>query len=244
MDFKKILSNQLALDFSVTIDELISDKNIFTMDLLKPGRRIYEWDDALLKVCSVNNKIIMASKNEKLLNLLKQEFEYSNGGFIARYDNLIKIDNILKSFGHKICDCHHYYIPKYSVDIKKDIRIRIFEKDELNIFKGNPDFINALEFSEIRPDMLAVCSYDEDEISAMAAASRDSDTMWQIGINVKEKYRNKGLGAYVVNILKEEIIKRGILPFYGTVESHIGSQKIALNCGFSPAFWQLYSTKI
>ena len=65
--------------------------------------------------------------------------------------------------------------------------------------------------------------------------------MWQIGINVNNSYRGKGIGAYLTNELKKEIIKKGVLPFYGTVESHISSQKIALRAGFTPAFYQMYT---
>lgn len=244
MNYREILENQLCLDFSVDISQLKSKYNLFTYNKKLNGRRIYEWDDCILKICQYNNKFIMTSQSYELLDILKKEFENENAGFIGRFDNLTKLNSILSSFGHKICDCHHYYIPKNDVVIKNDVKTKWFEKEDLLIFKGNPEFSNALEFSQLRPDMLGICSYDKDEISAMAAASCDSSTMWQIGINVNDNYRNKGLGSYLVNMLKEEIIKRGILPFYGTVESHISSQNIALKCGFVPAFWQLYTNKI
>ncbi len=243
MDFKKILYEQLAKDYSTDIKSIESDKNLFTHFKAHPERRIYEWDDALLKICSVNNKFIMTSCNENLLSLLEKEFKDENGGFIGRYDNLKRINKILSSFGEEIADCHHYYIPQKKVEIKKDIKIKWFEKEELYLFENNENFKNALEFSKLRPDMLGVCSYENGEITGMAAASCDSNTMWQIGINVNKNSRKCGMGAYLVNELKEEIIKRGILPFYGTVESHISSQKIALKCGFMPMWWQAYSMR-
>lgn len=241
MNYIEILEKQLCLDFNVRRSDLKNEYNLFTYNERHDGRRVYEWDNCILKICQYNNKFIMTSKSYELLEILKKEFEDKNPGFIGRFDNLTRLNNILLSFGHKICDCHHYYIPKNDVVISKDIKTKWLEKEDLLIFKGNPEFSNALEFSQLRPDMLGICSYDKDEISAMAAASCDSETMWQIGINVNKNYRNQGLGSYLVNMLKEEIIKRGILPFYGTVESHIGSQKIALKCGFIPAFWQLYT---
>ncbi|MBR4892520.1 MAG: GNAT family N-acetyltransferase [Clostridia bacterium] len=244
MNFKDILNEQIALDFSLDLCDVKSYKNIFAKDLKKDGRRIYEWDNALLKSCAINNKFIFASENEELLKILKEEFEYINAGFISSFSNLKKINNILYNFGHTIYDCHHYYIPSKTVEFNNDFPVKWFEKDELYIFKGNEDFKNALEFSSLRPDMLSVCAYCGDEIMGMAAASYDSKYMWQIGINVKDKFKGMGIGAYLVNLLKEEIIKRGVMPFYGTVESHIYSQKIALKCGFTPAFWQMYSTKI
>lgn len=243
MDYKEILYEQLAKDYSTDIKSIESDKNLFTVFKEHPDRRIYEWDDALLRICSVNNKFIMSSKDEKLLSLLEKEFKYENAGFIGRYDNLKKINKILSSFGEEIADCHHYYIPYNSAEIKKDIQIKWFEKEELFVFLSNENFKNALEFSSLRPDMLGICSYENGEITGMAAASCDSKTMWQIGININKNSRNKGVGAYLVNMLKDEIIKRGVLPFYGTVESHISSQRIALKCGFLPMWWQAYSVR-
>lgn len=244
MNFKEILYNQLSLDFNLGKEKIRDTQNYFTFNKRLEGRRLYDWDDCILKICAINNKFIMTSDNEELLALSEKEFKNTFGGFIGRFDNLSRLNLILKKFGHAICDCHRYYIPKEKREINLPLKTKIFEKDELLQFKGNPDFENALEFSPLHPDMIGICSYHGEEISGMAAASCDSDAMWQIGVNVKEKYRKEGLGAFLTNKLKDEIIKRGILPFYGMVESHINSQKIALNCGFIPAFWQLYTKKI
>ena len=44
---------------------------------------------------------------------------------------IVKINKILAPFGHEICDCHHYYIPKTNVVINCDVKTKWFEKDEL-----------------------------------------------------------------------------------------------------------------
>lgn len=75
----------------------------------------------------------------------------------------------------------------------------------------------------------------------MAGASADSKTMWQIGINVLPEYRGRGIGTNLVTLLKNEILNRGKIPFYGTVGSHFHSQNIAINAGFFPAWAELYS---
>ncbi|MBE5876200.1 MAG: hypothetical protein E7290_04875 [Lachnospiraceae bacterium] len=60
-------------------------------------------------------------------------------------------------------------------------------------------------------------------------------------INVTEEGRGKGIGAYVTSALKDEVLKRGIVPTYATVESHIKSQQVAFRAGFEPAFYELFS---
>lgn len=49
------------------------------------------------------------------------------------------------------------------------------------------------------------------------------------------------IGAYVTSALKDEVLKRGIVPTYATVESHIKSQQVAVRAGFEPAFYELFS---
>ena len=78
----------------------------------------------------------------------------------------------------------------------------------------------------------------------MAGASCDSPAMWQIGIDVERNMRHHGVGKLLVSMLKSEIIRKGILPFYGTGMSHIGSQKVALGAGFIPAWAELITSKL
>ena len=74
----------------------------------------------------------------------------------------------------------------------------------------------------------------------MAGATSDSDSMWQIGINVMPEAEGLGIGSMLVAVLKNEILKRGKLPFYGTSMSHIASQRVALGAGFVPMWAELY----
>lgn len=78
----------------------------------------------------------------------------------------------------------------------------------------------------------------------MAGASRDSKVMWQIGINVDKKCSGSGIAKMLVTLIKNEILKRGILPFYGTSMSHLASERVALASGFTPAWVELFTTKI
>ena len=101
MNYNEILEKQLCLDFNTNIYDLRSAKNLFTLNKRLAGRRLYEWDDCILKIGAVNNKFIMTSDNQSLLNTLKEEFKDANAGFIGRFDNLSKINKILAPFGHE-----------------------------------------------------------------------------------------------------------------------------------------------
>ena len=128
---------------------------------------------------------------------------------------------------------------------RNNIKLKWYEKDEILKFKNDDRFDEAFAFNKNYPDILAVAAVDEeDNILGMAGASEDSKIMWQIGINVLEDEKGKGIASFIVQSLKNEILNRGKVPFYGTVESHIISQKVALKSGFYPAFAEVKIRKI
>ena len=91
--------------------------------------------------------------------------------------------------------------------------------------------------------MLAVAAMDRGNIIGLAGCSADCPRMWQIGIDVLPPYRRQGIGAALVGLLKDEVFRRGAIPFYGTSLSNLGSWKIALKCGFYPAWVEIESGK-
>lgn len=90
--------------------------------------------------------------------------------------------------------------------------------------------------------MLAVAALDRGgRPIAMAGASRDGARLWQIGINVLPSAAGQGLGANLTALLKDELLRRGIVPFYHTEGSHLASLNVGLQAGFRPAFGYLYA---
>ena len=121
--------------------------------------------------------------------------------------------------------------------------LRWYEADDLEQFRGDDRYKNAFGFCEYAPDVLGVAALEHGQITGMAGASCDSPTMWQIGIDVSQNARHRGIGKMLVSKLKNEILKRGVLPFYGTGMSHFASQKVALGAGFRPAWAELSTEK-
>jgi predicted GNAT family acetyltransferase len=90
-----------------------------------------------------------------------------------------------------------------------------------------------------RRDVIAVAGYKNNEIIGVAGADNDSDTMWQVGIDVIPDNRNQGIATVLVKIITNEILKMGIVPFYGTAWSNIVSIKTAISSGYRPAWVEL-----
>lgn len=85
--------------------------------------------------------------------------------------------------------------------------------------------------------------FNQAHMAGMAGVSEDGKYLWQIGINVDEDSTGQGLAARLVRMIKEEVIRRGKIPFYGTSESHIISQTVGIKAGFVPAFTTVYAKR-
>lgn len=241
-NLREMMYQQLSKDFNVTREELLAGKNIFAKKTYREGRRIYQSDRCKLNILSINGITVMCSEDEGLLKWLEMEFADSHGEWICEIEKLRKIDRKLEELGEQIVYTHPFFIPEREVELPKpDVEIRWYEQKEIFQFQGDTRFTKALEFDKQRPDMLAVTAEYKGEILGMAAASSDSVTAWQIGIDVVPKARRQGIASYLTWLLKEEIIRRGVLPFYGTASSHIQSKCVAYNAGFVPGWWELHS---
>ena len=92
--------------------------------------------------------------------------------------------------------------------------------------------------------MLGVGAYDGDTLVGLAGCSADSDTMWQIGIDVLPEYRRQGIASALTSRLAVEILKRGKVPFYCAAWSNIKSVRNAIRSGFRPAWVEMTAKSV
>lgn len=236
-----ILEEQLAIDYDCTVEEVRSDKNVFRLTKVNENARPISDSEVFLKVAVYREKLLVMA-DEKILDWFKNDLGQYDGVWLSEPENLIKINDKLKEYGHRLADIHHYYIPSpYAPVMEERFPVKWYKEDEIKIFEGDDRFGEAILFDENTPDMLAVCTMEDDKILGMAGATKDTKKMWQIGVNVTDDGKGKGVGGYVTGLLKEALLKQGILPFYATVESHIKSQKVAIQAGFEPVFYEMFS---
>lgn len=240
-----IAKKQLALDYNCQPLDFEKEGNTITENKLLNGRRIYDGDDgSFLKIISIGGKAIIYA-DEKITPWIKENILKQNAEWLFDYRKLRAIDNKLREFGHEIDEMPHFYLPNpVTCDVKPITTIKWFEKQEILQFRGDSRFEQAFVFDNNYPDVLGVAAFDGDIIMGMAGASEDSKTLYQIGIDVLPEYRGKGIGTNLVALLKQEMLKRGKIPFYGTSVSHIISKNIAINAGFFPAWAEVYSRKL
>ena len=236
----EILANQLAIDFCTDIPSVYSKENIFTEYKPIQGRRIFREGECFLKVASVNGKILASGKKE-IIEWAQEKYKDVNGAWFMDMESLHELESGLSKFGCHVGQAHPFYIATKKSEVeRKDYEIKIFVGKELEQFRGDDRFGEAFLFEDVPKDEVGVGAYRDGKLLGMAGATSDSDMMWQIGINVMPEAEGFGVGSTLVTILKNEILDRGKLPFYGTSMSHIASQRVALAAGFLPAWSELY----
>jgi len=237
----EIAKAQLALDYSCQASDFEKKENTIVENKLMDGRRVYDNDGCFLKILLFSGRTII-STIASLMPWFQEKLINEDAAWLFEYPKLRAIDKKLQEFGHEIADIHHYYLPNPIMSQVKPIAgVKWYEQEEISQFENDDRIEEAFAFDKNHPDVLGVAALDGDKIMGIAGASADSETMWQIGIDVFPEYRGRGIGTNLVTLLKNEVLKRGKIPFYGTVESHFHSQNIAINAGFFPVWAELYS---
>ncbi|WP_314068048.1 GNAT family N-acetyltransferase [Rothia mucilaginosa] len=138
------------------------------------------------------------------------------------------------------------------------LRVELLDAEQFERFRGDKRYSNALGFSERRPDVLVLAAYAVDGAGdtegagipanadpvAMVGMSDDSPIMRQIGIDVLPAFRGAGIASALVRDAARLTLAEGYLPFYGTSPSHILSQRVAMNAGLVPTWWEYVSTSM
>lgn len=140
------------------------------------------------------------------------------------------------------------------------LRVELLDAEKFERFRGDKRYSNALGFSVTRPDVLVLAAYPVDgdtpdapaagespalaDPIAMVGLSDDSPIMRQIGIDVLPAWRGAGIASALVRDAARLTLAEGYLPFYGTSPSHMLSQRVAMNAGLVPTWWEYVSTSL
>lgn len=242
--FDKLL-RLLALEMNCLPEDFLKSENVLTEPELHEGRRVYSSEKYFFHMATTGgNAVITAEKS--LHPFLLKFMNGRTGHFLFEIPNLLPLEAELNKHGFTLTQTYHMFLPNLDVQPEKQYPVKWFYDRDIRQFYGDNRFPNAIcpEFKPERPDRIVVCAYCGDEIMGMSGCSEDSPGWQQIGIDVMPEYRSMGVGTYLVALLKQEVLKRGEVPFYGTSVSNYHSWNIALNCGFRPAWVEIGAKKL
>ena len=222
---------QLSIDMNCRPDDFLANGVFLYPARENDGRRLFDRQKPYLEAATMGKAVIL-SVDEDLIEKARP---------LVMDKTRDEIFSLPFIYGHSL-----YYLPDPErvgkLPAPRGFQYILKEGRSIHELYAVKGFNNAIQYDENhpRPDVLVVYALAEDGIAGMAGASADSSLLWQIGIDVLVPYREKGLAAYLVSLLADEILKRGKVPYYGTASSNIASQATAYRSGFFPAWMCSY----
>ena len=182
-------------------------------------------------------------------------YENDEGSWFMEPGNMRVLDRKLEEYGYCLDKIHPFFVPKDEVLESsagntcgtyqdQDFDFRLYQGTEIEAFRGDARFKNAYSFCVTAPDVIGIAAFRGGDILGMAGASADSAMFWQIGIDVLPEARGLSIGKILVTRLRDEILMRDRVPYYGTATSHMLSQNVAIASGFRPAWAELTTRQL
>ena len=241
-DNKKIFETALAqsaIDCGCSAEDFLSDENKIFISKKDERARAYLPLPFECDLVSYGYNIV-AQTSERAFDDVKDYINKYQTEHCFETPNMNVLNDKLLKYGLKVCFMAEYFLPdvtkvqKFSCDYETKV---LFKEDFKELYK--PEWGNALCEARKEKDVIGVGAYDGEKLIALAGASADCDTMYQIGIDVLPEYRRRGIGVALISRLTEEIFALGKVPFYCAAWSNIKSVKSALKCGYRPAWVEL-----
>ena len=105
-----------------------------------------------------------------------------------------------------------------------------------------PNAVAQRRIGQGRHEAVAAVVLHRNEVVGVASATADSDTLWQIGIDVHPEHRGKGLGAALTSQVARGVLDAGRVPYYGSSINNIASRRTAQAAGFYPCWVSVFTT--
>lgn len=235
----QIALQQSAYDCNCKPEDFLQKQNVVTHSKVNEKARCYL---KLPLACD------LVSYGENIVAQVSAETEEIVKAYIDKYPvehcfetpHMQVLNDELKKVGLKICFMAEYFLPDVTklepLPCEYDLKV-LYQEDFQDLYLE--EWSNALCKDRKEKDVLGIGAYDHGKLIALAGASADCETMYQIGIDVLPEYRRRGIASALTSRLALEIMKLGKVPFYCAAWSNIKSVHNAIKCGFRPAWVEL-----
>ena len=247
----------LAEEYNCTAEQIKGGEreNVLTRSRLSMCGRRYSSEPHFFHMVTLGANAVVTA-NEALHPFLSEYVRDKNGYFLFEIKNLRPIERELNTHGYALSDTYHMFLPKHGAQVEpmleqarrsvQALSIRRLDEAELPPFYCEARIENALteKPDPNRPDRVAFAADSGGELIAIAGCSEDAPGWMQIGVDVFEGFRGRGVGKLLVALLRNDIEERGDVPFYGTGVSNYRSWSTALACGFRPAWLEIGAVRL
>jgi hypothetical protein len=227
LNIRDIARKQLAVDMNCREEDFMNDGLIFCKSRINLGCRNKNRQKPYLEISTMGKGIVVSGEGNIIhkvgpLLIGKSREEIFEAPFLYGISIYYLTDKNIKKTEKKF----------------DEIEIITKEQKEIANLYGIQGFENAIEFDEYGNYTTGIVTYAQKngKIIALAGASIECESMWQLGIEVLPEFQNMGLAAYLVNYITFLVMEKGILPYYCAASSNIGSQATAYRSGYIPTW--------
>jgi len=236
---------QLSLDYCCSEADVMDCENHFSEYKPLYGRRIFNdmRGEIFLKIAVINGKLLVSGRND-IITVLADTLNGVDGAWFMEAEMLVRLNEIIAVYGYQIMQAHPFYVAETCSKVNTEgFDIVWYNESEIKmLFSDDERFDQTFTFCDAAPDIIGVAALNDKEILGMAGANCESPYMWQVGVNTMDPHKSKGIGSMLVALLKNAVLERGVIPYYGTCISHIASQRLALKAGFLPMWAELITS--
>lgn len=230
---------QSAVDLCCCAEDFLAQENKIVLSEKHPQARKYLELPFSCNLVSYGNNIV-ASVQEEYRKAVSRYIDKYPAEHCFETPNLHVLNDAIQGMGQRICFMAEYFLPdmRFLHKVQCPYELRLLQQEDFaNLYVET--WSNALCEKRKELDVLGVGAYDGGQLIALAGASADCDSMWQIGVDVLPAYRRKGIACALTGTLALAIIERGRVPFYCAAWSNIKSVRNAVAVGFRPAWVEL-----
>ena len=239
------LKEQLAIDLNCEREDFEGRQNVVRILTPSPSKR-RNINDELLFFMACFGKATVAAVSQKL-EAFMTDYIADMDGFRCFDMPLHVLEKELAKQGAVISEMEEFYLlnSREIQPVSPSFEFEILEGEAIQKLYADHRFHMAMGYSQetARRDMLAVVAYEKGEILGVAAASNDTDHIWQIGIDVVPESQKHHVATDLVKIISNEVLKRKRIPYYGTAWSNIASKRVAINAGYKPVWVEMKGMK-
>ncbi len=240
----EIALQQSAVDLNCAPQDFCSGTAKVVLSRANPQARRYLKLPFFCDMVSYGSNVVV-SADERIKDFMETYIRRCPPEHCFETPQLHLLEREFQKYGQSVCFMAEYFLPDLDrlKPLSCPLEMRLLTPhDFAELYL--PQWSNALCRKRKELDRLAVAAVDNGTIVALAGASADCDTMWQIGIDVLPAYRRQGIAAALTAKLALEILARNRVPFYCAAWSNIPSVRNAVRSGFRPAWAELTAMDI
>ncbi len=236
----QVAMQQSALDIGCNaVDFLTCINKVVPLYIGENAKKYYCSNSIACNFVSFGNNVVVATKNEVRDTIQEYVNKYE---FYRCFEtpSLLWLSDHIKVSGQTIWLMAEFYLPDVN-RLKRQLcqyDLCILNKSDL-LELNFEDWPNALCCDRKELTVLGFGAYEGNRLIGLAAATADALNMWQIGVDVIQGFRRKGIATALTSNLATEILKRNIVPFYNVSWANISSKRNAIKSGFYPAWTEM-----